>query len=163
MNVIANNTVLSNFALVNRLDLLKSLSKKVYLTPEVHEEVEDGIRCGYIFQMRTKLEIEKQEWLFIADLESSEMQLFTELSKILHTGEASCLAISKNRKWTFLTDDGDARDYANKSNIAITGTIGILISSIDKELITMNEGEYYLQTMIENNYRSPFKHLRDVF
>ncbi len=43
MSVIVNNTVLSNFAVVDRLDFLRQIYGKIYLTPEVFEEVEDGI------------------------------------------------------------------------------------------------------------------------
>ncbi len=162
MSVIVNNTVLSNFSLINRLDLLKNLSKKVYLTSEVYKEVNEGIECGYDFQLRTRHEIDKQEWLFIIDIENPEFEIFFELSKELHLGESSCLAIAKNRKWTFFTDDGDARYYAEKLNVELSGTIGILASSIRKKLITLDEGEDYLQTMIKNGYRSPIKHLSDI-
>jgi predicted nucleic acid-binding protein len=162
MSVIVNNTVLSNLALINRLDLLRSTLDIIYLTPEVFREVENGIISGRDFQKRTKLEIEKHQWLFLTNLEDIENEILKKLPKSLHTGEASCLAVAKNRKWTFLTDDGNARNYARESNIVVSGTIGILISSIDEELITMVEGEDYLQTMIKNKYRSPFKHLRDI-
>jgi len=39
MSVIINNTVISNFAVVKRLDLLYKLFGKAYITPEVLREV----------------------------------------------------------------------------------------------------------------------------
>ena len=38
--VIANNTVLSNFASVDRLDLLEKVFGEIYITPEVYTEVD---------------------------------------------------------------------------------------------------------------------------
>jgi predicted nucleic acid-binding protein len=43
MSVIVNNTTLSNLASVNSLELLKVIFERVYLTPEVYREVENGI------------------------------------------------------------------------------------------------------------------------
>ncbi|MDQ1328116.1 MAG: hypothetical protein QG641_1401 [Candidatus Poribacteria bacterium] len=163
MSVIANNTVLSNLALVNRLDLLKSVSEIIYLTPDVYREIENGILCGHNYQMRTKMEIERNKWLLVTVLDDSENTILLKLPDKLHLGEASCLAVSKNRRWTFLTDDGTARNCANEIGVVISGTIGILLASANLNLITMEEGDNYLQIMIKNRYRSPIKHLWDAF
>jgi predicted nucleic acid-binding protein len=163
MSVIANNTILSNLALVNRLDLLKSVSEIIYLTLDVYKEIENGILCGHSYQMRTRTEIERKKWLFVTVLDDSENIILSKLPDKLHSGEASCLAVSKNRRWTFLTDDGTARNCANEIGVVISGTIGILLASVDIKLITVDEGDDYLQTMIKNRYRSPIKHLWDAF
>jgi len=46
MDIILNTTVLSNFASVGELDLIKRLSGVVYTTHEVHEEILRGISRG---------------------------------------------------------------------------------------------------------------------
>ena len=61
MSLIINNTVLSNFAFVDRLNLLKDIFQKAYLTPEVYHEVEEGIRDGYEFQERIRKMVKDQE------------------------------------------------------------------------------------------------------
>lgn len=54
MKIISNNTVLSNFAYVDRLDLLKGVYGELYISFEIYKEVENGIRHKHFFQKRTK-------------------------------------------------------------------------------------------------------------
>ena len=49
MNVIANTTIISNFASVGRLDILKELLGQLYITTEVYAEIQDGLAEGYDF------------------------------------------------------------------------------------------------------------------
>jgi len=149
-------------ALINRLDLLESIFGKVFLTPEVYEEVENGIEHGHSFQLRTRQAIDDNKWLLVTNLENQEIEIFLRLSKKLHTGESSCLAIAQIRKWMFLTDDGNARNYAEKFNMNLSGTVGILREAVYAKLITATQGEKYLQIMIEYGYHSPVKHLIDI-
>jgi len=162
MSVITNNTVLSNLALINKLELLRDTFGKVYLTPEVNQEVENGIKFGYSFQLHTKQVVNKQEWLFLAQIDNSEFELFTKLTESIHIGEASCLAIARKRGWILLTDDFEAREYAKKLGVIVSGTVGVLRAAVYKELITEDQGEDFLRIMIENGYRSPVKQLRDI-
>ncbi|GFP21449.1 hypothetical protein HKBW3S06_00676 [Candidatus Hakubella thermalkaliphila] len=62
---VVNNTVLSNFSLVGRLDILRELFGKVYVTHEVREELLRGIEEGYAFLERAEAEIKVGEdaWL----------------------------------------------------------------------------------------------------
>jgi predicted nucleic acid-binding protein len=161
MNVSANNTLLSNFAFVNRLNLLKDVFGKVYLTPEIQYKVEKGILEGHVFQERTKQIIETKDWLLVTGFNQDEQKLFDQLTKTLDVGEASCLAIAKLRKWIFLTDDKDARKAAERLAIELSGTIGFLRLARDKKLITSDEANALLQSMIANGYYSPVRKLDD--
>ena len=49
MNVIANTTIISNFASVSRLDILRELLEQLYITTEVYAEIQDGLAEGYDF------------------------------------------------------------------------------------------------------------------
>jgi len=49
MNVIANTTIISNFAAVGRLDILRDLLGQVYITTDVYAEIQDGLIEGYDF------------------------------------------------------------------------------------------------------------------
>lgn len=49
MNIITNTTVLSNFAAIGQLDLLRQLYGTVYIPTEVYEEVQAGLEEGYRF------------------------------------------------------------------------------------------------------------------
>ena len=47
MSVIANTTVISNFASINQLDLLRRLFGALYISTEVYEEIRIGLVEGY--------------------------------------------------------------------------------------------------------------------
>jgi predicted nucleic acid-binding protein len=47
MSVIANTTVISNFASVNQLDLLRWLFGALYISTEVYAEIQAGLEEGY--------------------------------------------------------------------------------------------------------------------
>ena len=49
MNVITNTTVLSNFAAISQLDLLRQLYGAIYIPTEVYEEIRGGLEEGYRF------------------------------------------------------------------------------------------------------------------
>jgi hypothetical protein len=54
---VVDNTVLTNFSLVDRLDILRRLFGKVHVTYEVREEVLRGLGEGYRFMSRAEAEI----------------------------------------------------------------------------------------------------------
>jgi len=49
VNRIVNSTVLSNFAAIGRLDLLRDTAAPLYLPVEVYHELLDGQMAGYAF------------------------------------------------------------------------------------------------------------------
>jgi predicted nucleic acid-binding protein len=163
MKLIANNTVISNFALVARLDLLRNLYGEICITPEICNEIEEGIRCGYDFQKLTKVEADNGEWLFVTYLDAQEKEHIKKLVIRLDIGEASCIAVAKSRKWIFLTDDKLARNVCNSINVKYIGTIGILKTALARNLISIDEGNKLLQIMIDNGYYSPVTRLDSVF
>ena len=84
----------------------------------------------------------------------------TEVPDRLHRGEASCLAIAKERGWAFLTDDKEARAVAKRWGIELSGTLGVLGRCVEIGLLSLDEGNDLLQRMIEEaNYRAPFTDL----
>jgi len=49
VRTLANTTILSNFAAVGRIDLIKQIHGRLYVTNEVYEEILDGLEEGYDF------------------------------------------------------------------------------------------------------------------
>ena len=49
MNRVVNSTVLSNFAAVGRLDLLRETAGSLYLPTDVYDEVQVGQMAGFAF------------------------------------------------------------------------------------------------------------------
>lgn len=152
--VLVNNTVLSNFAKVNRLDLLKRAFEKLYVTEQVLEEFKLGVKRGVLPNVSLDFEVLK--------LRDDEIELYNSLRVKLGKGEASCLAIAKNRNMKFLTDDSDARRVANILGVSVSGTIGILVRCVEKNLISKEEGNQILKEMIVKSFYSPISDLNEI-
>src|SRR4030095_4703028 len=101
MTLIADTTVLSNFALVQRPELLSMAGSEVITAVQVMEEIRRGVERGILPPC-------DWQWLPICTLDTpEEVQLFEHISRRLGQGEAACLALAVQRGYTFLTDDGD--------------------------------------------------------
>ena len=147
--VLVDNTVLSNFAKVNRLDLLRKAFKKVYITKQVLEEFKIGVKRGVLPDISLNFEV--------LNLKKEEIELYNSLRVRLGMGEASCLAIAKNRNMKFLTDDLDARKVANILGVPVSGTIGVLVRCIEKGIISKEEGNQILKEMITKGLFTNFR------
>ncbi len=152
--VLVNNTVLSNFTKVNRLDILKRAFKKVYITEQVLEEFKIGAKRKILPNVRINFEVLK--------LREEELELYNTLRIKLGKGEASCLAIAKKRNMNFLTDYFDARKIANILGVPVSGTIGVLIRCIEKGIISKDERNRILKEMIAKGFYSPISDLSEI-
>ena len=152
--VLVNNTVLSNFVKVNRLDILKRAFEKVYITEQVLEEFKMGVKREILPNIQIDFEVLK--------LREEELELYNTLRIKLGKGEASCLAIAKKRNMNFLTDDFDARKIANILGVPVSGTIGVLIRCIEKGIISKEDGSRILKEMIAKGFYSPISDLSEI-
>jgi len=155
--ILVDNTVLSNFSLIGREDILHSLFKDTLsTTKEVFQELKRGEDTGIL---------PKRDWIWIKILKiesSQEEFLFRLFTKNLGKGESSCLSVAKARNFKVLTDDFDARKLAQRRGIPISGTIGILVEAIRERILSINEGNAILTEMIDKRYLSPFEKLDDL-
>lgn len=163
MNIIANTTLLSNFASVDRLDVLHDLLGRVYISVDVYAEIQDGIAEGYNFYSGIDVHIyplSPEGWLHLASPSGDdELRLFSQLLGPLHRGEASCLAIAAQRGWAFLTDDARARKAARELNVNVSGTLGVLTQAVKADLLPLDDANRLLAQMIQLGYYSPYSSL----
>ena len=166
MNRIVNSTVLSNFAAIGRLDLLRDTAAPLYLPVEVYHELLDGQMAGYAFYDDIEQHIvpfAPAGWLRLVTMTEDELQLSASLPARLHQGERACLCIARQRGWGILTDDRAARKQAIAWGIPLSGTIGVLLLAIQDGRLAVDEGNALLSEMIERaNYRSPTTDLRSL-
>ncbi|MFZ4850891.1 MAG: hypothetical protein ACOYL7_17355 [Caldilinea sp.] len=159
MKVIANTTVISNFASVRQLELLHNLLVDVYISTEVYGEIQDGVTEGIEHYQGIEEDIypfSLDGWLHLTSLQGDdELRLFNSLPAALHRGESSCLAIASARGWAFITDDSRARKAARSLGIPISGTLGLLIEAVKADLLSVSEADNLLHEMILLGYRSP--------
>lgn len=159
MNVISNTTVLSNFAAIGQLDLLRQLYGTIYIPTEVYGEVRDGLDEGYRFYTGIDQLVHpfvEKGWIWLTGVTGEqELKLQGELPRRLHQGEAACLAIAQHRDWMLLTDDLTARKEATQRGIHKSGSVGCLVLAIERNLCTLDQANHWLKDMIWHNYRSP--------
>jgi predicted nucleic acid-binding protein len=80
----------------------------------------------------------------------------------LGSGERTCIAIAVHRQGLFASDDLDARREARARNVALTGTLGILIAQVKRNRLSLAEGNALLNALIGQNYRSPVTRLDEL-
>lgn len=151
-----DNSVISNFALVERIGLLKEyLQGKLAVPEEVKKEFLMGVDKDII----SKTDI---SWLKTLEKTEDEDRLFERFSYRLGRGESACLAIAISRKCKLFTDDIDARNTAQRFEVPVSGTIGLLTYLISKGYITLEEGNKILKEMIDKGYYAPIEVLDDI-
>ncbi|MCP4655049.1 MAG: DUF3368 domain-containing protein [bacterium] len=134
MIVLLDNTVLSNFALVDRIELIRHvLGTEAASTPQVIAEFDAGVSLG-------RLPETDLDWLPILTLSSEEEASYERFMRHLNRGEASCLAIAHHRPASVPTDDRDARVFAGRMGIAVSGTVGVLVRSVKTRDVESSPG-----------------------
>ena len=151
--VLLDNTVLTNFALVNRADLVLGLwGEACATTPAVLNEYQAGIESGL-------LAMGIWDSLQQVELDETESSFATTLSPRLGAGERTCLTVAVHRQALFVTDALDARQFAREHNIPTTGTVGVLVSCIRQGRLSINQANTILTEMTRFSYRSPVARL----
>jgi predicted nucleic acid-binding protein len=164
---IFDTTVLSNFALAGRTDLLERRYTGVaFTTVEVANELRRGVKAGYAYIESILRHIESFDpdgWLRVLVPESAaEHRARAEFDEVLGPGEASCLVLAISRGMTFATDDLAARRLAQAQEVPLTGTCGILVALVLSDALTLAEANSRLAAMIQRGYRSPIDSLDEL-
>lgn len=155
MGIIVDTTTLSNFLLISRLDILAGVVGKICTTKQVMGEIK---MCS----LRDVLPAADLGQIKIIGLTNSEKSVSSRLNEMFGKGEASCLAICMSRGFKILTDDLDARKFAQRMGMPVSGTIGVIVSAVGKEIISKHEADDLLSEMIDKGFYSPIKSLDEL-
>ncbi len=157
MDAIVDTTVLTNFALIKGEEILREVFKdSLFTTAEVLKELWQG-------EERRLFPERDWKWLKVLKIESDdERQAFKLINQRLGVGESLCLALAIYRNFKMLTDDLDARRYAQKRGLAVSGTIGVLVIAVKHEIISLRDGNRFLSELIEYGYYSPYGKLDEL-
>jgi predicted nucleic acid-binding protein len=127
VSVLIDTTPLSNFAAVDRLDLVREVLGRAYVAEAVHQELQEGIALGYEFLDRIRPHVsttEEEGWLQVVGFQDdAERELYRSLPSRLHDGERMSLALARCRGWLFFTDDLAARRAATRLGVEVSGTL----------------------------------------
>jgi len=155
--VLLDNTVLTNFALAGKTDLVARLwPKRACTTSPVLDEYAVGVTVGM-------LPADAWAGLPIVALTAGERAFANELSTRLGAGERACLAVAVHRQGLLVSDDLDARRAARRYDVPATGTVGILIRCVQRGCVAREQANHLLAKMIALGYRSPVANLNALF
>ncbi|MBU1660836.1 MAG: DUF3368 domain-containing protein [Chloroflexi bacterium] len=146
--VLLDNTVLTNFAQVEQMDLIRYLWGTPGTTIEVKQEYQHGVSVG-------KVPSNALDDLNVITLTEQETADASGRFSNLGAGERTCLAVALHRRGLLVTDDRPARRIAARLGVRVTGTIGILVLCVVQDLLTLPEANALLQAMITLGYYSP--------
>ncbi len=155
MLILLDNTVLSNFAVIHRVDLLRTALGEAASVPQVLDEFRAGVLNGRVPPV-------DWSWLSILNLTSEEQALFAKIALHLNDGEAACLAVAVLRGGQIVTDDRDAREIAAQMRVSVSGTIGLLIRLVSIGVLNVPQADQLLGEMISAGYRSPITSLTQI-
>jgi predicted nucleic acid-binding protein len=156
VQIILDNTVVSNFAQANLLHMLFSMwNGQIATTTDVFLEYQAGVRVG-------KLPATGEIQFLMVDLTEQERRFCASLSTRLGAGEASCLAVAYYRKVILATDDLFARKITAQFHILKVGTVGILVEAVRKNKLSLVQAQASLEMMIEQGYWSPIRSLVEL-
>ena len=166
MKVICNTTVISNFAAVNALAILRDVVRELHISTEVYAEIQDGLADGCDFYEGLDAQIypiAPDGWLHLTAFENdAELRLYGQLPTALHRGEASSLAIAAQREWAFLSDDDRARKTARQLGVPVSGTLGVLAQAVEFQHVSLTAADDLLTKMIAAGYRSPLRSVTEL-
>ena len=154
--IVLDNTVLTNFALVNRADwVIDLLGDDAWTTTAALGEYEAGVAGGVL---------PPAVWptLVVVTPTSEETLLAHSLLPRLGLGERTCLAVALLRQAILASDDRRARRMARQQGVPVTGTIGLLVIGVQHQRWSLTEANAALAQMIALGFRSPVTMLDDL-
>jgi predicted nucleic acid-binding protein len=154
--VILDATVLSNYASTDSVTWLATILDDLQTVPAVRTELKQGREVGYAY-LEHALDVLESGRIGIAETAPEQLQQdYPEVQTRLDPGEAEALVAAHTAGGTLVTDDGPARTLAADYDIALTGSIGLLVRGVVLKELTVERADEWLTTWIEErNYYAP--------
>ena len=141
--VISNTSPLIGLSALNLLPLFRDLYTEVLIPEEVQDEFLETQR-----DLREAV-LKSAPWIKIAPLQNPESIAAHEGVDL---GEAAVFALAEERHARLvILDDREARRYARRIGLPMTGTVGILLEAKERGLV--NAVKPLLNVLLENGIR----------
>ena len=147
---IINASPLIYLGKIGALTLLPKLFTECYTTLIVKKEVLRDNNAPEFSVLKESF----SNWISLK--EPTNQHLVNRLKELnIHTGEASVIALAKelqdnSDEIIMIIDDLAAREIARTLDLKVTGTIGVLIKSLNLKFITVEKCKDFLHILVEN-------------
>ncbi|RLM32922.1 hypothetical protein [Haloarcula sp. Atlit-120R] len=154
--VVLDATVLSNYASTDSVSWLTTTLDALQTVPAVRTELEQGREVGYAY-LEHALDVLESGRIGIVETTPEQLQQdYPEVQNRLDPGEAEALVAAHTAGGTLVTDDGPARALAADYDVALTGSIGLLVRGVVRYDVSIETADEWLTTWIEErNYYAP--------
>ncbi len=126
MIVVSDTFIITNFAQIDRLELLQKLYDRIVIPNHVRNEL--------MRHERTENFVQQCEWIDV--VVPSDKELFEKLLTILDEGEAAAIVLSKELAADLLLiDERKGRRVAKENGIRIIGLLGVLVDAKQQEIL----------------------------
>lgn len=158
--VVLDATVLSNFAATDSITQLVAILDQPVAVPAVRTELETG-QDHHSF-LASALDQFGDDISVIEPQTQSTTQV-TDIRARLDSGEAASLLGAMAYDGTLATDDLAARDVAADLGVPVTGSIGILVLGVRRDVIARETANRWLDDWNEKRgYYAPVERIEDV-
>lgn len=147
--IVTNSGPLMALGKLGHLDLLGRLYEQVAMPAAVYDEVVvKGLTQGYLDSYQAQLAIQRK---YLAVMEPNNLHPQVEHLP-LHKGEREALNLAlDNRSDLVLMDDMIAREHAQAFGLKVKGTLGIIVSAYRNKLLSLDEVQIIIETIIKRN------------
>lgn len=140
MIVISDTTPLISLLKINRLDLLEKIFGKVLIPEGVFYELTEN----KIYEREAE-KIINSKFIDMKKVLNKEAIMILERTTSLDRGESEAIILfGEINAQLLLMDEKRGRKVAEKLNIPLSGTLGVLMLAFDKGLITREQVHEYL-------------------
>jgi len=156
--VVLDTTVLSNFASTDSIGWVVELLERPIVVSAVRDELERGVEAGHHY-------LEEAIEAIGNDIELVEPEEYPPFHKAeLDVGERESMAVALAQEGVLATDDLAAREAAGSHKLPITGSIGLLVLGIERDLIDVETADRWLTTWrAQRSYHSPIERISEAF
>lgn len=156
--VFLDATVCSNFASSDGIDLLADLVDSPAVTPAVRIEIETGLDEGHDYLRDAVAAFDDSLPIRGAPIDAAHA-----IRSRLDAGEAATLLAAAENNGSIATDDLAARQAAKERDVQVTGSIGLLVLAVERDLLDLDTADDWLQRwQAERGYYSPVDSIREL-
>lgn len=153
---------LSAFTNSGHLDLLAELVRSHAWKAEMPRQVQDELQRGIHSGVRNQRVLDAS-WLDVVELESDkEWEFFAHYYERLGTskvdrnlGECAVLARAEANGATAVVDDKKARKHGKRRQVAMTGSLALVLEALRSSVLTSEEAEAVVNSLRHVGYRLP--------